>query len=62
MKEHNCRDTFSRLNQGHNLAYGDAIYGRLYFYEDIGHWVVTNAEYATVVAFCPFCGVELSNE
>lgn len=40
-------------------GYGEAIGDKLYFREHGGFWVADNGEYASVIRFCPFCGIEL---
>lgn len=57
--DHNCHDRYTVLNPRNKVRlYGPAIHSVI---EWDGHdWAVCNDEYGTYVAFCPFCGIDLS--
>ena len=70
MKEHKCKE-LAELQQGFDCGYGQAV-GEIYQSERARErsytmtsdptvvWLMTNGEYCTCIAFCPFCGVKLS--
>jgi hypothetical protein len=69
MKEHIC-NAMNTLQRGFDCGYGQAVdeifqaerareksYTKAH--DPTPVWVMSNGEYCTCIAFCPFCGVEL---
>ncbi len=61
--KHQCKER-EELNEKYDysitssLGYGEAI-GKIVFSEEYKIWHTDNDEYATIINFCPFCGIKL---
>jgi len=54
--EHTCDRKEVRTDK--EYLYGEAV-TEISYYEEDKVWLASNDEYATVIKYCPFCGVRL---
>lgn len=60
---HKCAKKANALHKGLAPEYdmwGGAIGSDMEYIPEIDRWRIDNGEYASAIAFCPFCGIELA--